>query len=290
MFQIAYARKLSLELEEEIYIDYSVYENYKIRDFSLSNLEVSNHYKLLDTSDLSLFENYRYKITQKMYHVFQKIIKIIRGYDRIGKKAFNLLSKRGLYYNFDVYYYNHFGSNKDLKYMYGYFQSENYFIEYKEQIKKDLKVRVEPNTRESILLDEIKSCNAVSISMRLGADYTNSSIFNVCTPDYYYKGMDYIFSKNKDAVFYIFSDDIKKAKEQFNFQYPVKYIEGFKDYESLRLMYSCKHFVISNSSFSWWGAYLSSFSNKIVVAPSKWYNNSKIKPDIYMDKMTLIDV
>lgn len=126
--------------------------------------------------------------------------------------------------------------------------------------------------------------------MRLGDDYINSPTLNVCKEDYYYRGMDYIYSKNKDAVFYIFSDSIDRVKQQFKFKYPVRYIDGFKDYESLRLMYSCKHFVISNSSFSWWGAYLAENKNKIIVAPNKWYNNTKEKPDIYFNEMTLLEV
>lgn len=55
-------------------------------------------------------------------------------------------------------------------------------------------------------------------------------------------------------------------------------------------MYNCNHFVISNSSFSWWGAYLSDYEGKLVVAPNRWYNNSTKKPDIYLDDMILLDV
>src|SRR5690606_10452579 len=150
--------------------------------------------------------------------------------------------------------------------------------------------KVPPTEKEIKLLNEIKEKNAVGVSIRLGDDYTNSPNLNVCNIDYYYRAMDLIYNNNSNVVFYIFSDRIDRVKEKFNFKYPVQYVNGFNDYQSLRLLYTCKHFVISNSSFSWWGAYLSENSNKIIVAPSKWYNHLSEKPDIYFDNMTLIDV
>ncbi len=290
MFEIAFARMLSLEFNEKIYLDLSVYKKYKIRDFSISNLKISDSIEYIEDAKLPVLKRVYLKLSQKTYHVYQKIVKIGTGSDRIGNKSYETLKKKGLYYNFDVYYYKPSKSNSKIKCLYGYFQSEEYFKKYKQQIVEELKVKVPPTEKEKMLLDEIKSCNGVGISMRLGDDYVKSSLLNVCREDFYYKGMDYIYNKNKDAVFYIFSDDIDRAKKQFNFKYPVRYVEGFKDYESLRLMYSCKHFVISNSSFSWWGAYLSSSPDKIIVAPSKWYSNSKETPNIYLDDMTLIDV
>lgn len=290
MFEIAFARVLSLEFDEKIYLDLSVYKKYKIRCFSVLNLKVSDFIGYIEDTKLPIFKHLYLKLSQKIYHVYQKVVKLVTKSDRIGKKPYDILTKGGLYYNFDVYYYQTSKSNREIKCLYGYFQSEKYFEKYKQQITEDLKVKIPPTDREKKLLEEIKSCNAVGVSMRLGDDYVKSSLLNVCTEDFYYKGMDYIYNKNKDVVFYIFSDDIDRAKKQFKFKYPVRYVDGFKDYESLRLMYSCKNFVISNSSFSWWGAYLSSNPDKIIVAPSKWYNNSKEKSDIYLDDMILIDV
>jgi hypothetical protein len=55
-------------------------------------------------------------------------------------------------------------------------------------------------------------------------------------------------------------------------------------------MYNCKHFILVNSSFAWWGAYLSSFKDKVIIAPDKWYTMTKQRPDIYFDSMVLIEV
>jgi len=290
MFQIAFARMLALEFNEKIYLDRSVYRKYKIRSFSISNLNVGNSIGYIEDVNLSIIDKLYMKVSQEIYHVYQKIVKVLKRNDRIGKMPYELLSKRGLYYNFDVYYYDALKNNNKIKSIYGYFQSEKYFEKHKSRIIEDLKVKTLLTDREQKLLNEIKSCNAVGISMRLGDDYVKSSLLNVCKEDFYYRGMDYIHNKNKDVVFYIFSDCVDRAKELFEFKYPVRYIEGFKDYESLRLLYSCQHFLISNSSFSWWGAYLADNADKIVVAPSKWYTDSKEQPDIYLDYMTLLDV
>lgn len=290
MFQVAFAKKIANETKEEIYLDTSVYKKYKIRNYALSNLKVSTQLKTLSESNISHIGLLRLRFSQKQYRLIQRIIRDLHIREKIGGKLYALLAKRGFYYNFDPYYYSSPRlSNKDIC-IYGYFQSEKYFLPYKKEIMEDMKVKITPTEDEKKVIDELSSCDSVGVSMRLGDDYVNSSFLNVCDEDYYYRAMDYVYKKNKNVVFYIFSDDIKRAKDNFSFRYPVKYIEGFRDYESLRLLYSCKHFVISNSSFSWWGAYLSENKEKIIVAPKKWNNKTVSDLDIYTRNMTLLDV
>ncbi|MDB0013203.1 alpha-1,2-fucosyltransferase, partial [Schleiferiaceae bacterium] len=177
-----------------------------------------------------------------------------------------------------------------IKCIYGYFQSENYFSKHRKVIQEELMVKTPPTSGEKSLLKQIQSSKSVALSMRLGEDYTDSKALNICRHDYYDKAIDYMRDKLEDPIFYVFSDRIDIVKKSFSFKHDVIYVEGFKDYESLRLMYSCKHFVISNSSFSWWGAYLSANNDKIVVAPSRWYNMAKEVPDIYLESMKLLEV
>ncbi|MGZ0874785.1 alpha-1,2-fucosyltransferase [Priestia megaterium] len=287
MFQIAFAKALALEYSEEIYLDCSAYDKYKIRDFSSNNLEIEKSVKYIDEAFLSNTTRQYLLLFQKLYHVYQKVVK---RNQRIGEGSYRLLSKRGLFFNFDSFYYDSLYTDNDIKCVYGYFQSEKYFKKYECEIKKELKVKTPLTEKETEVIEEIQSCNAVALSMRLGEDYLASKTLNVCNEEYYYKAMDYIYTHQKNVVFYIFSDKVDKVKENFKFKYPVRYIEGFKDYESLRIMYSCQHFIISNSSFSWWGAYLSENPHKTIVAPNRWYNNSKKKPDIYFNDMVLLDV
>lgn len=290
MFQIAYARMISMETGECIHIDTSVYDKYRIRSFSLNHLGVDDHFKYLDKKDLSLSENLNYKITTNLYRSYQKIVKVFFRTDVIGGKLFNMLVEFGYYYNFDRYYYFSKVKNSKNKYLYGYFQSEQYFIKYKNQIVSELKVKVLPTRQEKELIEEMLINNSVAVSMRLGDDYMKSSNLNVCSEDYYLNGIKYFIDKFEDIKIYIFSDEVGRAKKIINGKYSVKFVEGFKDYQSLRLLYSCKHFVISNSSFAWWGAYLSSHTDKIVVAPSRWYNDSKRFPAIYTNDMRLMDI
>ena len=85
------------------------------------------------------------------------------------------------------------------------------------------------------------------------------------------------------AEFFIFSDDIEWVKENIDFDCKVNYVKGNNpNYEELRLMYSCKHFIISNSSFSWWGAWLNTNPEKIVVAPKEWLQGMDT-PDIWCE-------
>ncbi len=290
MFQIALARAISIKYNDEIYLDCSVYNKYKIRSFSLSNLNIYERLNIINEDNISKWYRLYLRITQKAYHVFQKILMKIKKSDKIGEKIFKILNKCGLIYNFDRYYYKVKNSNMNIKCIYGYFQSEKYFEEYKDIIKQELRVNIPPSYKEKEMLNEINSCNSIGISIRVGDDYKNSKSLNVCNQEYYYNAMEYINNISNECKFYIFTDDVERVKNDFNFKHPVKFIEGFKDYESLRLMYSCNHFVIANSSFSWWGAYLSNNPNKIIIAPKRWYNDSKYKPDIYFNNMILMDV
>jgi len=289
MFQIAFARALSLKLNESLFVDISAYKKYKIRNYALEDLFVSNNIKDIEETDINIK---RIKIAQKIYHIYQKIYRMFLRTDRIGKKLFNILSKRGLIFNFDNYYYDLILPKKDLKSIYGYFQSEKYFKEYSEVIKCELRVKKPITKDEFTMLKKIKNVNAVGVSIRIGNDYLKSRLLNVCDINYYYKAMELIKEKVFDPEFFIFSDDINKVKKIFDFSKfkKITFIEGFTDSQNLRLLYSCKHFIIANSSFSWWGAYLAEYCDKIIIAPSRWYNTSKYKPDIYNDQMQLIEV
>lgn len=289
MFCYAFARSLQLKYGGELYLDTQVYNRYKIRNYTLDRLNIPSEIKNVDKNNTSKLSRNLFRLTQFLYSLLPKVIKIIFHTDIIGEKIFDFLGKKGLYYNLDKYYYELPLCSKNKKFTYGYFQSERYFKEHRDQIKKELKVGIKPTEEEKVILNYINDDNSVGVSIRWGEDYFKSNL-NVCNKQYYYTAMDLIASKVENPKFYIFSDCIEDVKREFNFKYPVHLIEGFKEHESLRLLYSCKHFVIANSSFSWWGAYLSDYKQKIVIAPSKWYKESNKRPDIYLDDMVLIDV
>ena len=123
---------------------------------------------------------------------------------------------------------------------------------------------------------------SVCIHIRRG-DYVEDIITNqfhgVCNLDYYYRSIEYIASKIKNPYFFVFSDDPLWVKQNLILKYPCDYIDqnfGKKDYEDMRVISKCKHNIIANSSFSWWGAWLNINPNKIVIAPKNWFKSKAI--------------
>lgn len=166
--------------------------------------------------------------------------------------------------------------------LYGYFQSEKYFQDYSDEIRK-LFMSYDINLSDDIkdLLDNENTC---SIHVRRGDFLKYPSNHPVQNMNYFLKA---IKQMPKDSVFLIFSDDIEWCKQNFpDLPEKFRFIEGNKDYEDLYIMSHCKNNIIANSTFSWWGAWLNSNPDKIVVAPSVWfgpaYSNNNTE-DLYCE-------
>ncbi|MCY4259792.1 MAG: alpha-1,2-fucosyltransferase [Rhodobacteraceae bacterium] len=168
-------------------------------------------------------------------------------------------------------------------YLYGWFQSERYFEDCSDRIRNELQFITPPGGQNGKLLERIEGGNAVSVHVRRG-DYLNSSGFAQCSTDYYDTAIAHIAERVGSIKIYVFSDDPEWVRRNMNFDYPTiisdKNQEGHA-YEDLRLMAACRHHVIANSSFSWWGAWLNPDPDKIVVAPKKWFvDGHPDNPDI----------
>jgi hypothetical protein len=173
----------------------------------------------------------------------------------------------------------------DNVYLDGYWQSEKYFADVADVVRSELTVAIEPDDKNRQMSEMIRKSEAVSLHIRRG-DYVSNPVMNrfhgLCSLEYYQKGMEMVFSKTKNAHFFVFSDDPAWAKENVNSDHPLTFIDfngAERAYEDLRLMSLCKHHVIANSSFSWWGAWLSRNPSKVVVAPAKWFSNPNINTD-----------
>lgn len=164
-------------------------------------------------------------------------------------------------------------------YLDGWFQSYKYFQKYDQDIKRLFQVKTPISELNQEVLDAIakEKDAAVSIHVRRG-DYVTLSEANkwhgVCSVGYY----ETAIAKMKECLwnpnFFVFSDDIAWCRENIPFLTgtPVYFVDhnGSAGHEDLRLMYSCSHHIIANSSFSWWGAYLGKNPEKIIIAPEKW--------------------
>lgn len=143
------------------------------------------------------------------------------------------------------------------------------------------------------LLNKIDSSNSVCISVRRGDFFTfkNKNTYGVCSPDYYIRAKKYFDNQNmKNTMYFCFSDDIEWCKKHLNFtdKNIIFVSQDMPVYETLRLMYHCKHFILSNSTFSWWGQFLSKNDKKIVVSPARW-NNDGYDSNLIQNDWVLID-
>jgi hypothetical protein len=148
----------------------------------------------------------------------------------------------------------------------GYFQSESYFEKYSEAVKSLFSPTKEFIDRIRTEIPVIFNTEVTVINVRRG-DYLHYPNYHpVVAPEYIQKALTLVPSKQ----YLIASDDIPWCKEHLNISNAI-YLEGWKVHEQLWIMAMCHHFIISNSSFSWWAAYLSRYSDKIVIAPETWF-------------------
>jgi Glycosyl transferase family 11 len=158
----------------------------------------------------------------------------------------------------------------------GYWQSEKYFKSIREDLIKDLQITTLSEEEDLKVIEEINRTNSVSLHVRR-ADYTNldtQNIHGLCDIDYYGRAIEILADKVEKPHFFIFSDDIIWAEENLKINFPINFVghnDADKNYEDLRMMSLCKHNIIANSSFSWWGAWLNTNPAKITIAPERWF-------------------
>jgi hypothetical protein len=167
----------------------------------------------------------------------------------------------------------------------GTWQSLEYFKNIEETLKQKFVFNVPSDAENKSIINKIQNCNAVSIHIRRG-DYTNdhwNGILNVIKDEkYYVDAMAYIGQKVGDPRYFVFSDDMQWVKQNLKMD-DCTYVDNNKyksSYVDMYLMSLCKHNIIANSTFSWWGAWLNSHEDKIVIMPHKWMNNSDCR-DIF---------
>lgn len=164
-------------------------------------------------------------------------------------------------------------------YVTGYWQSARYFNSIESIIRKDLKFPKKLDNINNQRLIKINAKNSISIHIRR-SDFINSkfhTIHGACSVEYYRKAVEFIVNKINDPIFFIFSDDIEWARISLNLSYSSEFVSGnsgSKSYIDMQLMSQCKYNIIANSSFSWWGAWLNSNPDKIVIAPKQWFANN----------------
>lgn len=163
--------------------------------------------------------------------------------------------------------------------VYGKFENPKFFDDIKPLLQQEFTPIYSERKENKELYEVIRSTNSVCISIRRG-DYLSNRFkkdFFVCDNKYFSKAFEEITRQVQSPTFIFFSDDIKWVKENIKVNVPSYYESGNDPiWEKVRLMSSCKHFIISNSTFSWWVQYLSRNPNKVVISPDRWYNNPEM--------------
>src|ERR1035437_7293215 len=269
MFQYACGRALARKFSVPLKLDHSFLEDKSktgitLRDYELYAFGIDKKINKAELSALGLDS-----ATTSPYKTLFSVKRLLSGY--------KFYIEKGLAFNDELFKQGPKG------YILGYFQNEKYFRDIQENIRKDFTFISSASEKNIQLANRIKNAeNAVSVHGRRGdfLSFGNDKIHSTCEPSYYMNAIAMIKNKISNPVFFIFAtDDPQWAEDNIKIDGPFELIgkqNAAAGYEDMRLMSMCKHHIIANSSFSWWAAWLNPNPDKIVVAPKKWFNDSKM--------------
>lgn len=256
MFQYCFYERMMLE-SNEVLADTSFFK--KVKAHNGLEIERLFNIKLNKTDEkIERFLFSKNKFIKLKRSVLKKInrFKIYTYFDTVYDESIIINSRRISFYE-------------------GYWQSEKYFKVIEEEIKKKFVFPEIVEGKNLKILKNIQEENSVSIHVRRG-DYVGHPQLDGLAPIEYYKNaIEYLKKKIENPKFFIFSNDLSWCKENL----PLKENEyevvegntGDNSYIDMQLMSLCKHNIIPNSSFSWWGAWLNKNPQKIVIAPERWF-------------------
>ena len=262
MFQYAVGRACSLRLNTSLRLDISSFANYGLHQgFELQRI-FSGPVVVANELDVRSILGWQFPSGIRRL-VLRKSMAKFRREEFVAEPHFH--------------YWSGIRNISSDCYFLGYWQSEKYFFDMAAQIRKDFSFRLPLASKNAELVDKISQVNAVSLHIRRG-DYANNprttATHGLCSLDYYRASIQYVAERVQQSHFFIFSDDLAWVKNNFKIEFPHDYVDwnqGEESYNDMRLMSMCKHHIIANSSFSWWGAWLNPCANKIVVAPRNWF-------------------
>ncbi len=262
MFQYAAGKALATHHKTEFKIDTSGFKEYALHDYVLDHFMITAGE--VSESELPSVKE-RALPTSRIWRKLYPYVQALRPYHsrRIFDEPYYHFNKRFLKLPPNVY-------------IRGYFQSERYFKDIEDIIRKEFVVKQEYGQLDQFLAEKLKTHDVISVHFRRGDYVTNKGINKLYgTPsfEYYEKSIQQIAARCKNPYLFIFSNDSAWVKENFTTQVPKTFISDFSmsNFQELTLMSKCHHNVIANSSFSWWGAWLNQNPSKIVHAPSRWF-------------------
>jgi hypothetical protein len=254
MFQYAAGRALAERLNTDLKLDITYYQKNKLRKYKLNNFCIKE-----------IIAN-KEEMNQFYFKGIKKVFSFLTNPQNI------LLTELSV-----TFFCKKFFEVKNNVFLIGYFQSEEYFKSIESFIRNEFQLKEKLNKQSVDELTKIENTNSVSIHIRRG-DYINNpkvnEIHGVCSLNYYKNAIMIIKEHVNKPHLFIFSDDIDWVKQNLIIDSPISYInfnQEERDFEDIYLMSSCRHNIIANSSFSWWGAWLNKNKEKIIIAPKNWF-------------------
>ena len=263
MFQYSLGRSLTIKLNDNLKIDLRNFLNFKLHN----NFELDKVFNCF--VDVAKKKDLDEVLSFQSNIFYQKILK---------RKIFKIFRKNNFIFEPYYHYWENIKTLKKDLYLFGYWQSEKYFIDIEKTIRKDFTFKHPLSQQNSKIEEYIRKVNAVSLHSRRGdiSIRKKNNFIEPCDIDYYKNAIKIIKSKISKPIFFIFSDDISWIKKNLSSHSEFVFIDhnsGDKSHNDLRLMSLCRHHIISNSTFSWWGAWLNSYEDKIIISPKKWFLN-----------------
>lgn len=259
LFQYALYKKLKKSVET--YADVSAFENkMESRMFGIGDL------------GLGVDKANPYDVFKMSHHGYGLIEKIGNHIPR--PKAYINEEELGTYiFHSEIL-------EKNNAYLEGYWQCVDYFTDIRDEIRDSIHFKIPNRSDLNDIIKEILDTESVSIHMRFGDYLDFDDIYGgICTADYYMNAIRYMKAKLPNASFFLFSDDCKKGMELLErMGITVRVVDinkGSDSYIDMYLMTICKHNIIANSSFSFWGAYLNENKGGIVICPERWINSKE---------------
>lgn len=263
LFQFAHGYALSQKMKSKLYLDVRQFRQYNLRKFDLNYF--SHNARILDKGN-----SLRVQSPTSMIYCSPSF----------GLKKLDIVKEEGLAFN-------EIPLDKKKIFIQGFWQSENYFKEYKPDIVRIFSTPDSLKTPEFLKWQTLieRESDPVFVHVRRG-DYVSNpetrKVHYVCSENYYRSAFDRVQDEIKKPAFFFFSDDISWVKEHLACPTNSQFVSSpaLNAISEFFLMKACKHSIISNSTFSWWATWLRD-DEGLVVTPEKWFN---------VDEMNVIQI
>lgn len=260
LFQYAFYLSVKDKFNEKTKLDIHDMESY----------DLHNGYELERIFNLG--ENYCSKeekfVVQSTKNIFTKLLKEVKKYTPFIQRSY-IKEKKNLHFSYQA---DDLGSKSTSTYYRGSWQNPEYFTSVAKELREKLIFPEFTEPKSLALCQEMAEHETVAIHIRRGDYLKHKALGGICDLPYYQNAIKAIEKLTDKPLYIIFSDDITWCRENIDVD-NVRFVDwnsGEQSFQDMHLMSLCKHNVIANSSFSWWGAWLNSNPNKVVIAPDKW--------------------